>query len=82
MVMVWGSILLAAGLMLFAGAAFAQDSCDTDFNCDGVTDAADSEIFQDALGSQEGDEDFVAGADLDGDGAVTAADFSIFLACN
>jgi hypothetical protein len=79
---VWGSGLLALSLMLFASAAFAQDSCATDFNGDGVTDESDVEIFQGTLGKQEGDEGFVAAADLDGDGSVTSADYAIFLSCN
>ncbi|MBW2500352.1 MAG: hypothetical protein JRF61_23975 [Deltaproteobacteria bacterium] len=79
---VWGSGLLALSLMLFASAGFAQDSCATDFNGDGVTDEADVEIFQGTLGKQAGDEGFVAAADLDGDGTVTSADYAIFLSCN
>ena len=82
MAKVWGSCLLAASLVLFAGASFAENACETDFNGDGVTDEADVEIFQSVLGSQESDEGFLAAADLDGDGSVTAADYGIFLSCN
>jgi hypothetical protein len=77
-----GSVLLTASVMLFAGSAMAQSCGNTDFNGDGVTDPADVAIFQSALGSQEGDENYLAAADLDGDGAVTAADYGIMLACN
>ncbi|MBJ20283.1 MAG: hypothetical protein GY910_09830 [bacterium] len=79
---VWGSGLIAAGLVLFAGVSFAQDDCGTDFNGDGITDVADIEVLQAALGSLEGDDDYVAAADLDGDGEVTVADYGIMLSCN
>lgn len=82
MLKVWGSGLVAAGLVLFAGVSFAQDACDTDFNGDGVTDAADVEIFQSALGSSAGDDTYVAQADLDGDGEVNTIDYGIMLSCN
>ncbi|MAG30037.1 MAG: hypothetical protein CL908_03980 [Deltaproteobacteria bacterium] len=79
---VWKSSVIATSLVLFAGAAFAQGACDTDYNGDGVTDASDVEIFQATLGKQQGDDGFLAQADHDGDGAVTAADYGIFLSCN
>ena len=83
---VWGRIcgtgLVAAGLVLFAGASFAQNSCDTDFNGDGVTDVMDVQVLQAALGSSEGDANFNAQADLDGDGEVNTIDYGIMLSCN
>lgn len=78
----WGTSLVAAGVVLFASAAFAADDCDTDYNGDGVTDAADIEILQAALGSLEGDEAFVAQADHNGDGEITVLDYGILLSCN
>lgn len=83
MIKVWGISLIAAGLTLVAGAAYAQDACvDTDLNGDGVTDAADVEILKAAMGSTEGDANFDAGADFDGDGSVNTIDFGILLSCN
>lgn len=82
MIKVLGNVLLTVSVMLFAGSAMAQSCGNTDFNGDGLTDTTDVEIFQGALGSQEGDESYIAAADLDGDGAVTTADYGILLACN
>ncbi len=83
MIKVLGNVLLTVGVVLFAGSAAMAQSCGhTDFNGDGVTDSADIEIFQSVMGSQEGDDNFLAAADLDGDGAVTAADYGIMLSCN
>ena len=76
------NVILAASMVLFAGSATAQSCGNTDFNGDGVTDPTDVEIFQGTLGSQEGDDNYLAAADLDGDGAVTAADYGILLSCN
>jgi len=78
----WGSVLVVAGAMLFANVSLAQHSCDTDFNGDGVTDPADFEILKAAYGSSEGDDNFVAAADLNQDGWVTTLDYGIMLACN
>lgn len=77
-----GSTLLMAGVVLIAGLASAQECANTDFNGDGATDAADLEIFRSALGSAEGDDRYFAAADLDGDGGITPADYSLILACN
>lgn len=82
MIKFFGSALLTAGVIFFAGSASAQSCGDTDLNGDGTTDAADVAVFQSALGSQSGDDNFIAAADLDGDGAVTAADYGILLSCN
>jgi hypothetical protein len=79
---IWGGAVVAVSIALLAGATYAQDACGTDYNGDGVTDEVDAEIFQAALGSEEGDENYVALADHNGDGAITTADFSHFLACN
>jgi len=81
MIKVLGNVLLTVSVVLFAGSAVAQSCGNTDFNGDGVTDSADVEIFQSALGSQEGDDNFIAAADLDGHGAVTAADYGIMMSC-
>ncbi|MFK7896844.1 MAG: dockerin type I repeat-containing protein [Myxococcota bacterium] len=82
MIKVIGNVLLTAGVMLFAGSAVAQSCPVTDLNGDGTTDVADVEVFQAAMGSEEGDENFLAAADLDGNGTVTASDFGILLSCN
>jgi len=82
MVKAWERGLVAIGVTLLAGTAFAQGSCETDYNGDGITNEADVEIFRSALGTQDGDEGFFSAADLDGDGAVTASDYAIFLACD
>jgi len=79
---VWGSGLIAAGVVFFASAVFAQSNCATDYNGDGVTDDADVEIFNSALGARSGDDNFIAQADLDEDGEVTLLDYSILLSCN
>ncbi len=79
---VWGCGLVTAGLVFFASASFAQNACDTDFNGDGTTDAADVAVFQSALGSSEGDDNYLAQADLDGDGEVNTIDYGIMLSCN
>lgn len=73
--------LMMASVVLFAGTAMAGD-CNTDLNGDGVTNEADVELFQSSLGKAEGDEGYVAAADLDGSRSVTAADYGIFLSCN
>ncbi|MFO0691405.1 MAG: dockerin type I domain-containing protein [Myxococcota bacterium] len=78
--------LLSGGLFaaaLFYGfTASAANSCQTDLNGDGVTNEADVKILQSSLGKSQGDEGYVAAADLDGSGSVTTADYGIFLSCN
>ncbi len=74
--------LVVVGLVFFGWTASAQNACQTDLNGDGVTNEADVEIFQSALGTAVGDEGFVAAADLDGSGTVTSTDYGIFLGCN
>lgn len=78
--------LLSGGLFaaaLFYGfTASAENSCQTDLNGDGVTNEADVAILQSSLGKSQGDEGYVAAADLDGSGSVTTADYGIFLSCN
>ncbi len=86
----WGSILVAAGMMLVASATFAQDaqeaqvSCDTntDIDGDGITGPRDFAILKGAYGTNEGDSDFVAAADLNHDGWVTTLDYQVMLVCN
>jgi hypothetical protein len=77
---IFGSSLIAAGIVLFASTAIA--GCETDYNGDGQTNEADVEIFKGALGSSEGDDAYLAGADLNGDGSVTVLDYGILLSCN
>lgn len=73
---------LFAAAILFGFTATAENSCQTDFNGDGVTNEADVAILQSTLGKSQSDEGFVAAADLDGSGTVTTADYGIFLGCN
>ena len=83
MLKVWGRFLIATSTLFLAQAALAQDACPvTDLNGDGVTDGADVEVLQGALGSSEGDSNFVAAADLNGDGSVTTLDYSVMADCN
>jgi len=81
---VWGSFLVAASALVFASASYAQDACpaSTDINGDGVTDGADVQILTEAYGTQSGDSDFVASADLNADGHVTTLDYQVMLNCN
>ena len=82
MIKLLGNVLLTASVILFAASASAQSCGNTDLNGDGATDAADVEIFQSALGSQDGDDNYLAAADFDGNGAVTASDYGVLLSCN
>lgn len=84
MMKVWNAGLLTmTSLLVFATAAQAQQqSCETDFNGDGVTDEADVEILRSVLGAQASDEGYLARVDLNGDGAITIADYGILLGCN
>jgi len=81
MIRTLGTVLCAAGLLLAAGSAQAQEACDTDYNGDGMTNSADVEVFQAALGSQAGEEGYLAQADHDGDGQVTTLDYGVLLDC-
>lgn len=80
-----GSISLGV-LLLFVGlsatAQSAENSCDTDFNGDGLIDELDVAILQSSLGKSEGDEGYLAIADLDGTGTVTVADYGLMLSCS
>jgi hypothetical protein len=70
------ALLAVLGLMVLgAGSAFATDG---DFNSDGSVDGADQQILLDALGSGEGDPDFLAAGDHDGDGLITLRDVAHF----
>jgi hypothetical protein len=73
-------LLIAAGTM--AVSAQAADGCGIDLNGDGVVDSVDGEILKAALGTQEGDSDFVAAADVDGDGVISVGDANVFLDCD
>lgn len=79
-----GSLLIAASTLSLATAAFAQDACpaSTDINGDGVTDSADVEVLQEALGKLEGEDGYVPSADLNGDGYITTLDYAVMLSCN
>ena len=84
----WGGALIAVGALLVADTVHAQlaggagASCETDFNGDGQTDATDVQILSDALGSTDGDDRYVAAADLNDDGTVSTLDHQIMLGCN
>ncbi|MEP4889365.1 MAG: CBM35 domain-containing protein [Aliiglaciecola sp.] len=58
----------------------SDDSCSNgiegDFDCDGQIDLEDRDLFLSAMGSQVGDENYFAAADLDGDGGITRLDYS------
>ena len=84
MLKVVGSLLIAASTFAMATASFAQEACpaSTDINGDGVTDGGDVEIIQASLGALEGEEGFVAAADLNGDGHVSTMDYMLMLECN
>jgi hypothetical protein len=79
-----GSISL--GVILFLGfgtnAQAADCSRETDLNGDGSVDALDVAILQSSLGKSEGDEGYLAIADLDGTGTVTTADYGLLLSCS
>ncbi|MDO6487550.1 hypothetical protein Q4503_07545 [Colwellia sp. 6_MG-2023] len=47
-----------------------------DFDCDGVLDLTDIAVFRSAMGSEVGDDTYVAGADLDNDGVITRSDYN------
>lgn len=49
-----------------------------DFDCDGVLGSSDMLVIRAALGSSEGDDNFDAQADLDNDGSITRADYSLW----
>ena len=84
MIKVWGSVLLAAGALLLAGPSFAQEACSASpaLNGDGTVDAADVEVMKAAFGTQSGDSDFDAAADLNNDGLVTTMDYRVMLECS
>jgi len=71
------SILCVLGLTLAAPAAFADGSGDC--NGDGVIDAADVDLARDAVGATDGDDGFIAAADVDGDGVISLVDLSAIL---
>lgn len=73
--------LLAGSALLVAVSASAQDACQTDFDGDGATTAADVEVFKSYMGATEDDAEFEAAADLDGDGEVGLSDYNILLSC-
>ena len=80
----WGRSLVAAGLLLLANPASADEAClaNPDIDRDGIVSEADFEILKAALGSIAGDSDFVAAADLYGDGLITTADYAVLLQCS
>lgn len=84
MTKMWNAGLLTMmSLLVFATAAQAQQqSCETDFNDDGVTDEADVEILRSVLGAQSSDAGYLARVDLNGDGVISIADYGILLGCN
>jgi hypothetical protein len=52
-----------------------------DFDESGVVDMGDYGMFLDAFGKCSGDPGYLAGADMDGDGCVTLADFQTWRNC-
>ncbi|MCC4831804.1 hypothetical protein LMH66_04075 [Shewanella sp. 10N.7] len=46
-----------------------------DYDCDGLLGRSDLAMFWGAIGSTKGDDNYIAGADLDNDGVVTLYDF-------
>ena len=84
MIKVWGSCLFAAGALLLASPSFAQEECfaSPDINGDGTVSEADVELMKAALGSQEGDANYDAAADLNDDGLVTTMDYRVMLECS
>jgi hypothetical protein len=68
------AVLLTASMML-ASSAMAADDCYGDVNGDGVIDAADDDALKAIFGAQNGDADYLPGADLDGDGIIGGSDF-------
>lgn len=81
---VLGSSLLAAGALLLANPAIADDVCaaSPDINGDGTVSEADFDVLKAAFGTIEGDSDFVAAADLNGDGLITTVDYAVLLECS
>ena len=54
------------------------NACDADYDNDGVVADGDLEILRASFGLMQGDDGFNPDADLDGDGAVGAVDYSMF----
>lgn len=74
--------LIAAAFSMTPICATARPSCQqVDFNSDGLVNEIDIEIFKTLIGKSVGETGFLAAADLDGSGSVTAADFRILLSC-
>lgn len=84
MLKVLGATLLMGSLILLAGgSASANISCErTDFNGDGVIDDTDYEILKSYIGANEDLEGYSPVVDLNDDGQIDLADFSIFTDCN
>lgn len=75
----WTAFAAALGMSLLALPAMAGSECDV--TGDGVLNDDDAAVIQAAIGTQEGDLDFVPSADLDGDGQVLVSDFTVFIEC-
>ena len=72
------TLLTIAGICL-AAPVFADDpTCD--YNGDEVCDMADADILKAAFNTQAGDPGFVAAADYDGDGIISAVDLGEWVA--
>ena len=69
------SLLTMAALMLTASAGLAAEG---DLDNDGVVGDLDKKILMGAMRTREGDEGFVAAADLSGDGLITLLDVALF----
>ncbi len=70
--------LVILGMAACADVATAACSPACDLNGDGTrASVQDYSVFLSAFGSKKGEPKFVASADLDGNGAVTAVDFGL-----
>jgi hypothetical protein len=76
------TLLVGSLVLLASGSAFAEISCDTDFNGDGATNETDLEILKNYMGATEDDEGYTPVVDLNDDGRVDMADLNAFLSCN
>lgn len=66
-------LLITTACIGWAGVAMASDA---DYDNNGVVDEADCELVVAAFGSGEGDADYLAAADHDGDGVIAGADLT------
>ena len=65
--------------LFFAGQVSADSHIDPDFNDDGIVNHADYDLFVPHWGTREGDDNWDAKFDLDGNGNIGLSDFVIFI---